>query len=155
MPKRRAMINSDSALPKVAAFLEERVDSFFSPGYIVNHPYAGFKPRKDGIGGEYSSTDHRALSHALTLGIHYDREALDDVSQLRIWNMTGNSIYGVYYGILHYSKPQEITATHDPKGRVEFPINDGLVDGHASGVKRVNRVIPRRVAPASTGGEQA
>jgi len=145
MPKRKAIINSASALPKVAEYLDWRHDSFFCPGYLFNR--VEFNPKEDGIGGKYSSTDTRALSHALTLGIGYNHEALDHVSQLRIWNMTGNSIYGVYYGVIEGKKPQEITATHDPKSRTEFYLNAGHPNGHVSDVRRTKRVIPRRVAP--------
>jgi hypothetical protein len=68
--------------------------------------------------------------------------------------MTGNSIYGVYYGVIEGKKPQEITATHDPKSRTEFYMNAGRPNGHVSGVTRIKRVIPRRVAPKFTGGER-
>jgi len=148
MPK----IKSDSALPKVVEYLDNRRDSFYSAIYLLNR--ISFDPKKDGINGEYShiggkhfSRNTRALSHALTLGIGYNHEALDHVSQLRIWNMTGNSIYGVYYGVIEGKKPQEITATHDPKSRTEFYLNAGHPNGHVSDVRRTKRVIPRRVAP--------
>jgi len=152
MPKMQRMktmnstiINSASALPKVSRYLcDEYRGELFDAAYLVGH--IDFYQKEDGIGTKHSRCNILSLSHALSQGIRYDHKALDEISYLKM--VTRKAEYGTFYGALDYpKKPQTILATHDPKGRVEFLLNGGQIDGHARDVERWKRVIPKRVAP--------